>query len=296
MKLINSNVEYLYRSNDLLGIKSMIELAGRTCYKSEDKITDDSCEEFVQRMINSGHMSMLEHGTVYLTVFTNGEDTDVSIIAKYMMNQYSMCVYDNETDAYYITTNYRVIVENGWEDDLKYLAQTPTDHHIRRYTFRITCDRGVSHEIVRHRCLSFAQESTRYCNYSKDKFDNEITYIIPTKLEDKLQPGQYVYWDDDWCDLNEYKIMYPCNNDDIDVFLQQLNTDEITYIFLTNEGWKPQEARQILPNALKTEIIVTGFAPDFAQFIKLRSAKNAHPDIQKIANMIKEQIGYSVGL
>lgn len=288
MKLINSTVEELAEINNLWGAKRMIERAGRTCYKSEDKITEDSCEEFVQRMINSGHMSVLEHGTIYLTVTTKGEDTDVDAIARYMMNQYSMCVYNNETNAYYITTNYRVIVENGWEKDLKYISGR-TQYHIGRRTFRITCDRGVSHEIVRHRCLSFAQESTRYCNYSKDKFDNEITYIIPTKLEDKLKAGQYVYWDDDWCDLNDYKIMYPCNNDDVDTFLQQLNTDEMTYTFLINEGWKPQEARQILPNALKTEIIVTGFEQDFAQFIKLRSAKNAHPDIQKIANLIKEK-------
>lgn len=290
MNLINSTVEELAEINNLWGAKRMIERAGRTCYKSEDKITKDSCEEFVQRMINSGHTAMLEHGTIYLTVNIDNEEFDPGIPVKYMINPYSESMFDDNTNSYYITTNYRVIVENGWESDLKYMLGK-TQYHIGRRTFRIVCDRGISHEIVRHRTLSFAQESTRYLNYSKDKFGNEITYIIPTKLEDKLKAGQYIYWDDDWCDLNNYEIMYPYNNDDIGVFLQQLNNDEMTYSFLISEGWKPQEARQILPNALKTEIVVTGFESDFKHFVDLRCAKNAHPDIQKIANLIKEKIG-----
>lgn len=290
MRLIKSNVEELAEINNLWGAKRIIEAAGRTCYKSEDKITKDSCEEFVQRMINSGHMSMLEHGTIYLIIDMNDEEADTGIPVKYMMNPYSMSMYNHGTNSYYITTNYRVIIENGWEDDLKYISNK-TQYHIARRTFRITCDRGVSHEIVRHRSLSFAQESTRYCNYSKDKFNNEITYIIPTKLENKLQPGQYIYWDGDWCDMNMMKIMLPEGNNDIDLFLHQLSSDELTYTGLLNAGWKPQEARQILPNALKTEIVVTGFVSDFKHFIDLRCAKNAHPDIQKIANLIKEKLG-----
>lgn len=269
----------------LKDVKKQIELAGRICYKSEDKITDDSCEEFVQRMINMGHMSMLEHGTIYLTVPVNEDKNGIAYY--FIINPYSTIKFEDGNA--YITTNYRVIIENKLEEYLKYMSE-PTKNHVKRITYKFICDRGVSHEIVRHRSMSFAQESTRYCNYNKDKFDNEITYIIPTKLEDKLNPGQYTYWDDDWCDLNDYKIMYPCNNDDVDVFLQQLNGDELSYSFLIDSGWKPQEARQILPNALKTEIIVTGFEHDWEAFIRLRSAKNAHPDIQKLANLIKEDI------
>ena len=286
MRLIKSEIEDItptkYTLND---VKKQIELAGRICYKSEDKITDNSCEEFVQRMINMGHMSMLEHGTIYLTVPVNEDKNGIAYY--FIINPYSTVKFEDGNA--YITTNYRVIIENKWEKCLKYMSE-PTKNHVKRITYKFICDRGVSHEIVRHRSMSFAQESTRYCNYNKDKFDNEITYIIPTKLEDKLNPGQYTYWDDDWCDLNDYKIMYPCNNDDVDVFLQQLNSDELSYSFLIDSGWKPQEARQVLPNALKTEIIVTGFEHDWEAFIRLRSAKNAHPDIQKLANLIKEDI------
>lgn len=282
MRLIKSEIEDLTPAKyTLKDVKKQIELAGRTCYKSENKITDDSCEEFVQRMINMGHMSMLEHGTIYLTIPID-KDTQVAPYI-FTINPYSAIKFVDQVA--YITTNYRVIIENKLEECLKYMTE-PTEHHYKRYTYRLICDRGVSHEIVRHRSMSFAQESTRYCDYSKDKFDNEITYIIPTKLEGKLNSGQYTYWDDDWCDLNDYKIMYPCNNDDTDMFLQQLYNDESSYTFLISSGWKPQEARQILPNALKTEIIVTGFEQDWQAFIKLRSAKNAHPDIQKLANIL----------
>lgn len=286
MRLIKSEIEDITPTKyTLKDVKKQIELAGRICYKSEDKITDDSCEEFVQRMINMGHMSMLEHGTIYLTVPVNEDKNGIAYY--FIINPYSTVKFEDGNA--YITTNYRVIIENKWEEYLKYMSE-PTKNHVKRITYKFICDRGVSHEIVRHRSMSFAQESTRYCNYNKDKFDNEITYIVPTKLEDKLNPGQYTYWDDDWCDLNDYKIMYPCNNDDVDVFLQQLNSDELSYSFLIDSGWKPQEARQVLPNALKTEIIVTGFEHDWEAFIRLRSAKNAHPDIQKLANLIKENI------
>lgn len=286
MRLIKSEIEDITPTKyTLKDVKKQIELAGRICYKSEDKITDDSCEEFVQRMINMGHMSMLEHGTIYLTVPVNEDKNGIAYY--FIINPYSTVKFEDGNA--YITTNYRVIIENKWEECLKYMSE-PTKNHVKRITYKFICDRGVSHEIVRHRSMSFAQESTRYCNYNKDKFGNEITYIIPTKLEDKLNPGQYTYWDDDWCDLNDYKIMYPCNNDDVDVFLQQLNSDELSYSFLIDSGWKPQEARQVLPNALKTEIIVTGFEHDWEAFIRLRSAKNAHPDIQKLANLIKEDI------
>jgi thymidylate synthase (FAD) len=286
MRLIKSEIEDITPTKyTLKDVKKQIELAGRICYKSEDKITDDSCEEFVQRMINMGHMSMLEHGTIYLTVPVNEDKNGIAYY--FIINPYSTVKFEDGNA--YITTNYRVIIENKWEECLKYMSE-PTKNHVKRITYKFICDRGVSHEIVRHRSMSFAQESTRYCNYNKDKFDNEITYIIPTKLEDKLNPGQYTYWDDDWCDLNDYKIMYPRNNDDVDVFLQQLNSDELSYSFLIDSGWKPQETRQVLPNALKTEIIVTGFEHDWEAFIRLRSAKNAHPDIQKLANLIKEDI------
>lgn len=288
MKLIKSNITRIDQKKGLEGVKKMIELAGRTCYKSEKRITKNSCEEFTKRMINSGHTAILEHGTVYLTV---PKDDAIKInMYKYLINPYSRVTFEQDGDGTaYVTTNYRVIVENKWEDDLKYLTE-PTKYHIRRFTYRIVCDRGISHEIVRHRTFSFAQESTRYCNYTLDKFNNDITYIIPTWLENKLPEGKYVWWDGDWCDLDKWKIQIPSDNSPEDIFVQNLNNSEMSYQYLVDNGWIAQQARQILPNALKTEIVVTGFATDWAEFLTLRCAKNAHPDIQKIANLIKEDM------
>ena len=283
MRLIKSNVEQIKQKKGLSGIKKQIEIAGRTCYKSEDKITNKSCEEFVQRMINSGHTAMLEHGTVYLTV--PAEDANNGY--KYSFNKYSKINFDptGKDTNIYVTTNYRVITENKWENDLKYLTE-PTKNHEKRLTFRFICDRGVSHELVRHRVLSFAQESTRYCNYVKDKFNGEITYIIPTWLEDKLPEGQYVEWDGDWCDIEKFTIQHHIDNSIENEFVQTLQNLEYSYMYFIESGWKPQQARSVLPNALKTEIIVTGFVSDWLRFIAMRTAPNAHPDIQKLANIL----------
>ena len=282
MKLIRSSVQNITPTKyTLKDIKKQIEIAGRTCYKSEDKITDDSCEEFVQRMINSGHMSMLEHGTVYLTIPI--EEDKEGFIYKNLINPYStVIIKDNYA---YVTTNYRVIVENKWEDYLRYLTDYPSEH-ARRSTFKFVCDRGVSHELVRHRRMSFAQESTRYCNYTKDKFNNELTYIIPVQMEDKLPEGNYTCWDGDWCDLNKMCIQHACDGSTEDLFLTSLQCSEDYYNTFIGKGMKPQEARQVLPNALKTEVIVTGFPSAWSDFIKLRTASNAHPDIKKLANEI----------
>lgn len=126
------------------------------CYKSEDKITEDSAKAFIDRMIKSGHGAMLEHGTVYLKLPTGLQLSD-----KYKKNKYSIITLTPGIDPYWaVTTNYRVLVENNWLDDLKYICE-PTEYHEKRITVKWTCDRGVSHEFVRHRTFSFAMESTR---------------------------------------------------------------------------------------------------------------------------------------
>src|SRR5574344_892355 len=188
MKLINSKVEILeptgYTIDD---IYKQIEIAGRTCYKSEDKITPTSAKEFVDRMIKSGHGAMLEHGTVYLDVPNSAGN--YNLVPFFASNPYSKVVIKPLDDRVhnYITTNFRVIVENFAEEYipnvLQYICE-PTEFHEKRISVRWTCDRGVSHEFVRHRVFSFAQESTRYCNYSKDKFGNELTFIINDELHD----------------------------------------------------------------------------------------------------------------
>ena len=279
MKLINSKVEILeptgYTIDD---IYKQIEIAGRTCYKSEDKITPTSAKEFVDRMIKSGHGAMLEHGTVYLTIPTKNRNSE-----KYKRNHYSavnIVSVDGINGRTFVTTNYRVLVENEWLDDLKYICE-PTVFHEKRISVRWTCDRGVSHEFVRHRVFSFAQESTRYCNYSKDKFGNELTFIIPTWLT--LPESNYTYCDGDWIDANKQVIQISEDEANAYSFLVTLDCSEYQYTMLMNAGWKPQQARQILPNALKTELVMTGFESDWKHFFELRCDAAAHPDARKLA-------------
>lgn len=275
MKLIEPSVQIIEEKDPY----KMIELAGRTCYHSQDKITEDSAKEFVDRMIKLGHGAMLEHGTIYLEI-ENYTDIDE---LKYKGNPYSkaVAVFPN---LLYVTTNLRVIVENGWEEDLKWQCE-PTEHHEKRITAKFICDRGVSHEFVRHRVFSFAQESQRYCNYNKDKFNNELTFIKPTWLD--IPTGDYTYWDGDWCDIDNMKIQLPSDNSIADNFLWCLNNAGMQYRLLINKGLKPQEARGVLPNATKTELVMTGFESDWEGFFKLRCSGAAHPDARKLADKLR---------
>lgn len=295
MKLCKPLFEIWEQSAGLEGVYKQIEKVGRVCYKSEDKITEDSAKPFVDRMIKSGHGAMLEHGTVYLKFSWNGGTCELcnqtlpsKLLDKYCINKYSIVNY-NGNDIY-ITTNFRVLVENGWLDDLQYICE-PTEFHEKRVTVHFVCDRGVSHEFVRHRVMSFAQESTRYCNYSKDKFGNELTFIIPCWLD--IPTGHYAYWDGDWCDIDKMKIQLPeGEHKDIDAFLWTLNNAETHYTLLINSGWKPQEARAVLPNSLKTELVVTGFVSDWNHFFDLRARGTTgapHPQAKELAEPLMKE-------
>lgn len=285
MRIIKPSFEIWDQEEGLEGVYKQIERAGRVCYKSEDKITETSAREFVERMIKSGHGAMLEAGTIYLRYdFKAREDSNrvaCNLWSKYKENIYSKAVQAQPIlgvlDGFVaITSNFRVLVENNWLDDLKYLCE-PTEYHEKRVTVKFVCDRGVSHEFVRHRVFSFAQESTRYCNYSKDKFNNCITYILPV-----------------WCknvNIEDYeknpKLMYNANGiltDNEINFLCGLYDTESRYLKLLENGWTPQQARAVLPNSLKTELVVTGFASDWEHFFKLRDAGSAHPQAYELAH------------
>ncbi|MCL2572024.1 MAG: FAD-dependent thymidylate synthase [Defluviitaleaceae bacterium] len=188
MKIVEAGYEIL-GNVDGIGFLKAIEKAGRICYKSEDKITDESCVKFVQMLVKLGHEAMVEHAPALSVKFT--------------------------------------------------------------------CDRGVSHEIVRHRLFSFAQESTRYCNYSKGKYGNEITVIKPFFWKEGEE--KYVLWE------------------------KSCQEAEKTYLSLIKMGATPQEARAVLPNSLKTEIIVTGNVREWRHFFKLRTSNDAHPQIREVA-------------
>ena len=292
MKLIKPYFEIIEQEPGLEGIYKQIELAGRTCYKSEDKITPDSAKGFVDRMIKSGHGAILEHGTVYLAIPYNVVSSIAQPHFKYRYNKYSkvnndMCI---NNDIAYVTTNFRVLVENNWLNDLKYICE-PTEYHEKRVCVRFVCDRGVSHEFVRHRVFSFAQESTRYCNYSKDKFNDEITYICPcwldfnrvqelTVLANKDNKEVYRMGHDDSLSMEERGL---CS------FVYDMSNHEHGYMFQIQAGWKPQEARAVLPNALKTELVMTGFISDWKHFFELRCDKAAHPQARELAIPLKEE-------
>lgn len=292
MKLINSSVIVKEQESGIDGVYKQIEWAGRHCYKSLDKITENSAKEFVDRMIKLGHGAMLEHGTIYLTI--DGEDPNLSKIqsnpyTKVNLVPYEVLTEGNYTISYkaYITTNLRVLIENNLKELLCYQVE-PTEHHEKRITAKFICDRGVSHEFVRHRVFSFAQESQRYCNYNKDKFNNELTFIKPTWLD--IPTGDYTYWDGDWCDLDNMKIQLPSDNGVADNFLWCLNNAGMQYRLLINKGLKPQEARGVLPNATKTELVMTGFESDWEGFFKLRCSGAAHPDAKKLADELYKLI------
>lgn len=294
MKLIKPSFEIWEQPSGLEGVYKQIEGAGRVCYKSEDKIAEGTAKAFVDRMIASGHGAMLEHGTVYLKCKTevinryihpeDGEEEDFNKLEKYEYNSYSVT---NDDGIYlYVTTNLRVLVENDWLDDLQYICE-PTEFHEKRITVHFVCDRGVSHEFVRHRVMSFAQESTRYCNYSKDKFSNELTFIEPCWLED------YNYKD------NTYNQL----------FIDSLRFAEAHYLDLLkkwddkipdkryktgfrNNPWTPQQARAVLPNALKTELVVTGFVSDWNHFFDLRARGTTgapHPQAKELAEPLMKE-------
>ena len=301
MKLIKPSFEIITQNSNNDGMLKHIELCGRVCYKSEDKIKDDTAAIFVNGLIKSGHTSVLEHGTVYLKL-TDDLYEPTGSYARYDMNQYSRVKLDEEnsiklfssvlTDGnieFYVTTNYRVLVENNWLDDLQYQCE-PTEFHEKRVTVKFICDRGVSHELVRHRVFSFSQESTRYCNYSKDKFGNELTFIIPSWFKTLKEASDEILlqtYSKEQVEkgMNHYYAIDNCENEWIISLLDQ----EVVYISLIDNGWTPQQARAILPNSLKTELMMTGFVSDWKHFFELRCSKAAHPQSQELAIPLEQQ-------
>lgn len=258
-------------------IYKSIELAGKVSHKSEHNIKEGSAKEFVDRMIKLGHGATLEFGTVYL--YTNYKYPNFGkMIDRYTNNKYSKCNYfPTFPNRAYISSNLRVLVENDWLDDLKYLCE-PTEYHEKRICVRFICDRAIANEFVRHRTFSFLQESTRYCNYSKDKFDNELTYICPCWLDDEKLAlfGPY------------HTVARDKSSESI--FIANLNNAERDYLDLIKSGWKPEQARGVLPLALKTELYMCGFLSDWENFWKLRDDKqHAHPQAYELAHSLHEE-------
>lgn len=277
MKYIDTSYKIIEQQPGIQGMYKQIELAGRTCYKSENNITEDSAEKFVKMMIKSGHLAMLEHGTCYLQFkksnnaeedYYNNDPYDVRL--NLSLSPYTRYGIDyNNTGYSYYTTNLRVIVEllpDDWEDFLKKHWCEPTEYHEKRVTVKFNCDRFTGESFLRHRVFSFARESTRYCNYSKDKFNNEITFIEP-------------FWSKN--DKAAHEQM-----------TSALKYAETYYFFLLNEGWKPEQARVVLPCAILSPLVMTGFVSDWKHFFDLRAKGTTgkpHPQAKELAEPLMNE-------
>lgn len=306
MKLVNPKFEILEQGSGLEGIYKQIELAGRTCYKSEDKITEDSAKKFVDMLINRGHTAVLEQGTVYLHIEDSiGDDMLYeSIEYKYGQNPYSKLNIKIIDKAYhfFITTNYRVLYENNWFKDLKYLCE-PTEHHAKRISVRFYTDIGITRELNRHRKNSVCEQSTRYCNYSKDRFSKSITVT----LNDDINPKEFNESINKWSrgDIksprNAFRIMcgevYNFKEDEfsiVDLWIFGNAASEFTYMELINRGWTPQQARRVLPLDLHSEIVHTAFVDDWEHFFSCRtsflaSTGKPHPDMSALADPLYKE-------
>ena len=271
MKLIKPSFSIWEQEPGLQGIYKQIEKSAKVCYKSEGNITEDSAQPFIDNvLLKRHHYSPLEHGTIYLKIPTGLMAEVNQTYHKYLSNPYSkaICRYVPLDGYIYVTTNYRALVENSWLDDLQYICE-PTEFHEKRITVKFILSRSIAQEYTRHRVFSFAMESQRYCNYSTDKFSNEVTFINPCWIED----NQDTY--DRWC------------------FYESLNKAEEVYFRLLKHGWKPQQAREVLSNACKTELIMTGFVSQWKDFFMLRSNKygkgGAHPSADELATPLYEE-------
>lgn len=280
MNIIQPDVKLIEQGNDLTAIYKHIELCGRTCYQSLDKITDDSYNRFIKMLEDNKHGSVLEHGTVYL-YFSSKKDSYCTDTLKYRKNPYTRTV-DIPGFGSYVTTNYRVICENGWFNDLECIVPR-TSNHIRRYTFKITTGIDITREANRHRVNSVSEESTRYCNYSKNKFGNAISIIANCDCPKEVIENKLAV-----LDALNYSVDKAV--DPLEVWIMANQYAEECYFKLIELGWKPQQARRVLPLDTKTEVIYTAFKDDWEHFITLRANPSAHPDIQAIANVIKHYI------
>lgn len=330
MKIIRAGHEHISKTG--VTPYQFIERVGRTCYKSEDKITEDSAEKFVKGLVSRGHTAMIEHFWVHLSysgdyrilydkiedfvtndlndlgdystlfrfmqvtndiksktvllscpirVFTELSNRklvqdNIPLLIREMFHAVQKEYFDffNETATFFredrVLTNQFVV----WnESDFIFMmkeAGLPEQEIMKHntHTFNFICNRGVSHELVRHRPCSFAQESTRYCNYSKDKFGKEITVIEPLWLSGK----NVLEWED---------------------WERAIRTSEMQYFKLLDKGWSPQEARGVLPNDLKTEVVVTANETEWQHIVNLRSKQTtgkAHPQMVEVMTPVYEEL------
>lgn len=312
MKIIKPSFEIIDQQPGIEGLLKHIELAGRACYKSEDKITEDSAKEFVERMMRLKHLSVLEHGTVYLTIPAQHYKAQ-----RYKRNHYSVTntiSTDGINGRTFVTVNYRTLVENGWLNDLHCMCE-PTEYHEKRVTVKFMCDRVTGESFLRHRSIdedhptvegmvtrdmekdinSFARESTRFCNYSKGKFGSELSIIQPPEFSD----NDIEYLDCRWLDNDKDTFKSMCKSiaegdedyifNPIDLWFFHILSAQWCYMKLIEKGWKAQQARRVLPLDIASPLVMTAFVDDWKHFFDLRCDPSAHPQARELAIPLRDE-------
>ena len=301
MKFRESKVEIIPQDWSLEGIYKQCEIAGRTAYKSEDRITEGSAKKFVEALMKLKHGAVLEHGTVYLKVSHTSPVADryymerMDVAMFYAKNKYSKhkrVTKDHFHIDHYITTNLRVLFENDRMDDLQYLCE-PTEYHEKRITAKFICSRSIAQEITRHRVFSFLMESQRYVGYNKDKFGGEITIIIPEWIKARINDIASYNNNDDLARMSYAAALRDGRmHEDKAIIMWAVSQEmsETHYLSLTSElNVKAEEARSVLTNDCKTELVMTGFISDWEHFFNLRSKGTTgkpHPDIKILADTL----------
>lgn len=282
MKLIKQSFEILEQKDfTIKGIKQFVERCARVSYKSEDKMTNTSYEKFVGMLESRDHARPLEFGTVHIKMSNAQFECLQTLLMDKVYNDYwiKYNIIDTEDeDNCYITTNYRYYLELCKYDKgvPEYLDPSDNPFYPRRYTVHMILDRGVMDEFRTHVGLSHLAESTRYCNYSKDKFNNEVTFVIPSWCNSLIEGSKQEY--------SPFEI----NSDEVE-FMNALQNAQNSYLSLLKMGWTPQQARSVLPLGIKSELISCGFEDAWKNFFYRRDAPDAHPMAQEIAKPMHKE-------
>ena len=280
MKLINQSYEICNQTDfSMSGIYKHIEKCTRVAYKSEDKITEDSAISFVNKLLNMKHFAPMEFGTVHFRIPTTLLKTVcVDLDAESLWNR-EWLKYNVIDPFVYFTTNYRhwlVMIDKV--DYLKdYFTEEDNEYYPKRYTVKLITNRAVSHEVVRHRTMSFIQESQRFVNYSKAKFNNEVTFIKPCWMDDTLIEKA----------LKTHPLIVDLKPEIL--FVENSLNSEQDYLDLLKLGYKPQQARVVLPNSTKTELYMCGFKEAWENFFRLRDNKIVDPQMYDLAHPMHQE-------
>lgn len=280
MRLINQSYEICNQTDfSISGIYKHIEKCIRVAYKSEDKITEDSAVSFINKLLNMKHFAPMEFGTVHFRIPTTLLKTAcIDLDAEGLWNR-EWLKYNVIDPFVYFTTNYRhwlVMIDKV--DYLKdYFTEEDNKYYPKRYTVKLITSRVVSHEVVRHRTMSFIQESQRFCAYNKDKFNNEVTFIKPCWMDDTLIEKA----------LKTHSLIVDLKPEIL--FVENSLNSEQDYLDLLKLGYKPQQARVVLPNSTKTELYMCGFKEAFEHFFELRDNKIVDPQMYDLAHPMHQE-------